>query len=66
MKAIDFVKEYGLDYSKSVLAVAPTAANFVEWYPLQSRFYITDIGCNRAVLLAELEQIVDAYNGGED
>lgn len=61
MNAIEFVKEYGLDYSKGVLEVVPKSANFVEWYPLRSRFYITDVGCNRAVLLTELKQVVEAF-----
>lgn len=62
MNAIEFVKEYGLDYSKRVLEAAPKSANFVEWCPLRSRFYITDVGCNRATLLTELKQIVEAFD----
>ena len=61
MKAKYFIKNYGLDYSKDVLKIAPESANYVEWYPSRSRFYISDIGCNRAVLLSELKHLVESH-----
>lgn len=61
VEAVDFVMEYGFKYSKEVLKDAPDSANYVEWYPLRSRFYVCDFGCNRAVLLSELKQIVEAF-----
>ena len=62
MDAIEFVKEYGFEYSKAALKQATNNANYVEWYPLRSRFYITDFGCNRAVFLVDLKQIVNAFD----
>ena len=56
-----FIKEYGLQYSKDVLKNAPSAANYVEWYPMRSRFYMSNIGCNRAVCLVELQRIVESH-----
>lgn len=61
MKANEFVKQYGFEYSKNIIGKAPESANFVEWYPMRSRFYIFDFGCNRAVLLSELKRLVESH-----
>lgn len=61
MKVDEFVKEYGIEYSKMCLNASPESANYVEWYPLRSRFYISDFGCNRAVLLSDLKRLVESY-----
>lgn len=39
----------GYDKAKETIRFAPQGANFLETYPLRPRFYITDIGCNRAI-----------------
>lgn len=39
----------GYERTANLIKSVPEGANFLEMYPLGPRFYVSDIGCNRAI-----------------
>lgn len=62
MIANKFIKDEGIERAKAILNSAPKQANYFETYPLRPRFYLTDIGCNRAVSVHELKHLVESID----
>lgn len=46
----------GYEKARELIRYAPEGANFLETYPLGPRFYVFDIGCNRAINIHELRK----------
>ena len=69
MNAIQFIKENGVEKAREVVEGAPANARYFETYPLRVRYYISDIGCNRAISISEIKRLVEGMdlvncNGG--
>ena len=69
MGAKQFIKEHGVEKAREVIDGAPANARYFETYPLRVRYYISDIGCNRAISISELKRLVESVdllksNGG--
>ncbi|WP_213033774.1 hypothetical protein [Acinetobacter calcoaceticus] len=62
MKATKFIKDAGLERAKAILNAAPKQANYFETYPLGPRFYLTDVGCNRAISIHDLKRGVKSVD----
>ena len=60
MNAYQFIKEHGVDKAREVVEGAPANAGYFETYPLRVRYYISDIGCNRAISISELKRLVES------
>ena len=60
MNAIEFIKNNGVDKAREVVEGAPANAGYFETYPLRVRYYISDIGCNRAISISELKRLVES------
>ena len=69
MNATDFIKQHGVDKAREIVEGAPANARYFETYPLRVRYYISDIGCNRAISISDLKRLVESVdlvncNGG--
>ena len=62
MDATQFIKEYGVEKAREVIDGAPANARYFETYPLRVRYYISDIGCNRAISISELKRLVESVD----
>ena len=62
MDAIQFIKEHGVEKAREVIDGAPANARYFETYPLRVRYYISDIGCNRAISISELKRLVESVD----
>ncbi|MEO4064603.1 hypothetical protein [Acinetobacter pittii] len=62
MKATKFIKDAGLERAKAILSAAPKHANYFETYPLGPRFYLTDVGCYRAISIHDLQRLVESVD----
>ena len=62
MNATDFIKQHGVDKAREVIDGAPANARYFETYPLRVRYYISDIGCNRAISISELKRLVESVD----
>ena len=60
MDATQFIKEHGVEKAREVIEGAPANARYFETYPLRVRYYISDIGCNRAISISELKRLVES------
>ena len=60
MDAKQFIKEHGVEKAREVIDGAPANARYFETYPLRVRYYISDIGCNRAISISELKRLVES------
>lgn len=48
----------GIERARKIVMYAPEGCNFLELYPLGPRFYVSDIGLNRAINLNDLLQAI--------
>ena len=62
MDATQFIKEHGVEKAREVVEGAPANARYFETYPLRVRYYISDIGCNRAISISELKRLVESVD----
>lgn len=62
MNEINFIKQHGVDKAREVVEGAPANARYFETYPLRVRYYISDIGCNRAISISELKRLVGVFD----
>ena len=62
MKAIDFIKENGIDKARDVVEGAPAICTYFEEYPLGVRYYRSDIGFNVAIKISELNRLVESVD----
>ena len=62
MDATQFIKEHGIKKAREVVDGAPANARYFETYPLRVRYYISDIGCNRAISISELKRLVESVD----
>ena len=62
MNAIQFIQQHGVDKAREVIDGAPANARYFETYPLRVRYYISDIGCNRAISISELKRLVESVD----
>ena len=62
MDATQFIKEHGVEKAREVIDGAPANARYFETYPLRVRYYISDIGCNRAISISELKRLVESVD----
>ena len=62
MDATQYIKEHGVEKSREVIDGAPANARYFETYPLRVRYYISDIGCNRAISISELKRLVESVD----
>ena len=62
MDATQFIKEHGIKKAREVIDGAPANARYFETYPLRVRYYISDIGCNRAISISELKRLVESVD----
>ena len=62
MDATQFIKEHGVKKAREVVEGALANARYFETYPLRVRYYISDIGCNRAISISELKRLVESVD----
>ena len=62
MDATQFIKEHGIKKAREVVDGAPANARYFETYPLRFRYYISDIGCNRAISISEIKRLVESVD----
>ena len=62
MDATQFIKEHGIKKAREVIDGAHANARYFETYPLRVRYYISDIGCNRAISISELKRLVESVD----
>jgi hypothetical protein len=62
MKAIDFIKENGIDKARDVVEGAPAICTYFEEYPLGVRYYRSDIGFNMAIKISDLKRLIESFD----
>lgn len=59
----DLIKQVGgIGRARDIVMYAPEGCNFLELYPLGPRFYVSDIGLNRAINIHEMRQAIADYS----